>query len=358
VLGRRWFDQCKVVEPHRRTTRRCSAASRPFGREPRWQSLSKAGEEIGHRWQELPGEINRLAGKGESGQPAASLESLQSADALTRQIDGAGSLLLGQNPVEVDRRLKVEQLLIWQGPALLRRPLVRRGPAGEPYYRLVGCFYLEDAHRLDTRQDPRPSVQQLQQKLRLPGGAALSRRRLSAADHRAAFHPGLPARTGDKAAIPEGFAVAWLDVGKGLQAISPAGPARMVRGVGGDKPSDPVVATLSSPYLDQVESQPPLSPRVEKSGVTLQGLYRGQRIAQATNIDLFALANNIWYLQPLPPNGSIAVRASLELQTRFGDSNATIAIVLDCSAAWPPRKARPGGQTRSLTRRRGRSGRC
>src|SRR5439155_13741190 len=134
----------------------------------------------------------------------------------------------------------------------------------------------------------------------------------------------------DKAAIPEGFAVAWLDVGKGLQAIAPAGPARMVRGVGGDKPSDPVVATLNSPYLDQVESQPPLTPRVEKSGVTLQGLFRGQRITQPTNIDLFALANNIWYSQPLPPNGSIAVRASLELQTRFGDSNATIAIVLDC----------------------------
>lgn len=344
VLGKRWFDQCKVPDAHAETYQEVLRQLQTSSVEG-WQALASAGEQIGYRWQELPGEINRLIGKANQANLSLMLEDLRGADTLTRQVDGAGSLQVSQNPVQFFRRIGVEQLLIAQGQRTYEDHWFAEDPQAEPYYRVAGLLYLEDAQRLDPRQGPRPAIQQLQQKLRQPGKLVCRADGYLQLTTEQRFNLNYQLAPDENTSVPDGFAVTWLDVGNGLQAITPSGAGRLVRRVGGDKPSEPVVCTLKSPYLDKVESQPPPLPRVEKTGVTLQGLYRGQKIAQPTNIDLFALANNIWYRQPLPPNGSIAVRSSLELQTRFGDSNATIAIVLDCSGSMGPPEGENYGPT-------------
>src|SRR4029077_12108743 len=106
--------------------------------------------------------------------------------------------------------------------------------------------------------------------------------------------------------------------------------------VGAGAAADAVRCLLSSPLLNRSESEPPPAPKVEPSRVAVRGLFRGQQINYQSDVNLFPLADNVWSRPPLPQLGSIAVRASDPLQDRFGASNGSIAIVLDCSGSMGP----------------------
>ena len=58
VLGRRWFDECKGTSLESSSTVRGRLES--LDNEPSWrESLARAGDQVGVRWQQIPPEINR-----------------------------------------------------------------------------------------------------------------------------------------------------------------------------------------------------------------------------------------------------------------------------------------------------------
>ena len=101
----------------------------------------------------------------------------------------------------------------------------------------------------------------------------------------------------------------------------------------GDKAAEALTYDITSPVLTSAEEEPPPSPIVEQTSLTLRGYYRGQRLAEPTPVDLFPLADNIRAELPLPRMGSVAVRAPAAVQQRFGAGNGAVAIVLDCSGS-------------------------
>src|SRR5262249_4255832 len=145
--------------------------------------------------------------------------------------------------------------------------------------------------------------------------------------------------------VPAGYPVVWGDAGAKLQLLSPAADERQVRQLGAERSSAAVRCQLTSPFLREADANPPRTPQVATTALSMHGLYRGQQLERQTQLALSPLAAVIRYQSPLPRTGSVAVRASSAILDRFGSSGGAIAIVLDCSGSMGP----PAGQAWSAT---------
>ena len=148
--------------------------------------------------------------------------------------------------------------------------------------------------------------------------------------------PGLPAASG--------FPVVWVDPGRDFRRSRPRRgiglPSHSARG-----PRRRSSARSRVPALAQAEEAPPPAPRVEHSTCGMRGLFRGQRFAVETAIDLHLLPEQVVGRHPVPPGASLSVRAQDGVLDRLGTSSGAIAIVLDCSGSMGPAAGQAWGPT-------------
>jgi hypothetical protein len=336
-LGQAWFDQS--AGPERENFLLADNRLQTFLVQPRWwESLAHVGDGVGLAYRSLPGTINQQVETAKTAKLADARAALQIADLLCRQITGAESLLLTSNPTDLYRRASMVGLLFWQATRTLHDHWFALDTTADPYYRVSGQLYINDASQLDPRPlqgQAKQEFQNLQKLLDQPGRLTLAgpaRRDLTSAQPATFQYQVQPA---ENAWLPDGYPVFWIQPGKQLEVVSPAQASRLVRRVGaapGDDPTN-VTCDVVSPLLQQAEANPPATPQADPTTLTFTGVFRGQKIQQVVRVNLYPLPDITVRALPPPQTGSVAVRAAKEVMTRFGASTGHIAIVLDCTGS-------------------------
>jgi hypothetical protein len=338
VLGQHWFDVCPSDRPHKETFAQVQRRLNTFRVDTDWwNSLAAAGEEIGERWLGLPAQINTSMSDVAHARLDTTIATLDKVDTLGRIVDGVGSEILSANPASRCRRAGMISLLVWQAERTYRDHWSGEDPQAEPYYLVAGRRYLDDAGQVDFRTgpavQPRTMVKNERDRISEPGrlGFAGPKRFQLTSEQQFTVRFNIGPEKG--ANVPEGYPVAWLDIGPNLRPVGTQATQRLVRHVGGDKAPEVLTYDITSPVLTSAEEEPPAAPTVEQTSLTLRGYFRGQRLTKLTPVDLFPLADNVRAELPLPRMGSVAVRAPADVQKRFGAGNGAVAIVLDCSGS-------------------------
>ncbi len=337
VLGRRWFDLCKVdeLETYEQVRHRLDV----FAVEEDWEtSLTAAGNQIRQRWQQMPGTIKASVATSRTADRPQAHELLQTAARLGRQVDGPASLALADNPADAYRRLLLQDLLLWQTERTFNDHWFAEDPSAEPYYREAGLAFLSDAECLDPHTK---AIQQWRAKLDQPGTLVLKVPPQLELTSEQRVRVACRLEPAKGAFVPPGFPVVWVEPGKLLRLVDPEPGQRLLQQVGKDQPGNPITCTIGSPVLDEAEADTSATPGVRKTTLTLKCLYRGQRINATLPVNLHLVADTVVCRHPLPQRGSVAVRAAPQLHQRFGDGNGAVAIVLDCTGSMGPPKEQP-----------------
>jgi hypothetical protein len=337
VLGQRWFD---ADEAGKLKFDAALGMLKPSAEEKfRWDALRGVGDATGRRWLALPETIDRRCAEAEAN-PDRAAEALRQAERLARQLDGAA--ILATRPAEGARRWRVQSLLVWLAQRTwLDHWFGEKDKADDkPYYVTAGGAYLTDARDLVPKG---AEILAMQEKLNRPGtltftgppAQALTSEMRQDLEYRLVRSPG--------ADVPPGYVTAWPEPGRSLELVRRDLPPSVTLELG--KEPDPEAAfAVASPVLLAAEgNNPPRTPRVEATAFTLRGFYRGQVFAERTPVDLHPLAETVRTQYPPTPRGTLAVRADEEVVHRFGDSDGTIVIVLDCSGSMGPPRNQPFG---------------
>lgn len=337
VLGTPWFDEACGTngESFAQVRHRLDV----FSVEDRWwQSLAVAGEQIGRRWQRMPEDIGQRVDRAAKADFAKRCELLRSADRLTRVLEGAAELEPAGRPARLFRRALLQGLLVWQAERTLDDHWFAEEPSEEPYYRVLGLAYLDDADTLGPSPD---GVKRLREALNQPGTLEFSSVDPLELTTQPEFSVTAALKPSDGARVPAGLPALWIESGPSLALLEPAESARQVRRLDAQGHSDSICYRLESPRLTQSETHMPARPKVESTEVTLCGLYRGQPLRLKVPVRLHLAADRLQSRFPPPEKADLAVRASPELHRRFGEGNGAVAIVLDCTGSMGPAKGKP-----------------
>jgi hypothetical protein len=338
-LGKRWFDACKPGELE--TFEQVHSRIDTLVAAPNWgETLAKAENQIGARWQQMPVESNtRTEGALKSAVDPAR-EALQFADRLGHLMDAGSGSLLTRDPVQDYRRLMFLGFLNWQAQRTFEDHWFDLDPRPDqpPYYRTAGTLYLDDARKLTPQAQRLQAVEELQKKLNQPGKLLVdgpARLNVTSEQRFAVTYRIQPPQD---EFMPLGNPVAGIKIGKDLQLVNPSEADRAVHALTGkDQPLAPISVSLESPMLLKAENSPPAPPTPVPSNITLAGLYRGQLVEKETRVTLYP-SPEIARVQPPPPEkASLAVRAEPALLQKFAPNKGALAIVLDCSGSmWYP----------------------
>lgn len=337
VLGKRWFDEapCEKDESLDQILHRLEV----FAVEQRWwDSLNRAGESIGRRWQCIAQAIGSRLSEATKAAGSTRRDLLFSADQLARLLDGAAELKLQDPPSYFYRRQLLGELLIWQARRTLEDHWFAEDPSDKPYYQVLGLAYLADAENLGAETK---EVELLREKLNRPGTLTLATVDALELTTQPRFAVTATLKPTEGAYVPAGMPAVWIEPGKSVELIEPDEASRQVRSLDAKGNSDSVQYVLRSPLLQQCETKMPDGPKVDSTEVVLCGLYRGQRIRVSVPVHLHLAADRLLGRFPEPEKASLAVRAPLELQRRFGEGNGAVAVVLDCTGSMGPEKGQP-----------------
>ncbi len=84
---------------------------------------------------------------------------------------------------------------------------------------------------------------------------------------------------------------------------------------------------------------------VAQTTLVFNGLFRGQQLRVASDVQLHLRADVTVDRFPAPAKASVAVQASRETHLRFGDGHGAVAIVLDASGSMGPARGQPFSPT-------------
>jgi hypothetical protein len=208
-------------------------------------------------------------------------------------------------------------------------------PDDKPYYQRAGLAYLADALKQVSRSTEVEKAKERLNRpdmLRIVGPAELAL--TSELDQALTYRV---ERLPEPAALP-GLPVISPQPGPALELARPD-TARWVPHEGDERTS----FVVKSPILRATEKDnppPPRLPHAESSSLTVRGFFRGKSFELQTAIELHTRAEVVRTKRNSAPRGTIAVRADEEVFHRFGDSDGTVVIVLDCSGSMGP----PSGQ--------------
>jgi hypothetical protein len=344
LLGPRYFDEWPGDRPE--TFKQVAQRGETFVVEEQWwNSLTEAGEQIGLRWRHLPEEITALTGGRKAAAPPNPLAA-QTADRLCRFADSYGSLRLAHNAVEAYRHLLVQDLLLAQAERTRLDFWAAEDAALPPYYLAAANAYLADVVRLGARHPGLAAARQRLDgmgKLELQGVDARPTEAGPAVQHLTSEDE-FPvqyrlAATGGP--VPSGFPVVRLEAGPSLEITTPSGGAKEWKDKG---PPLGLACLVKSPLTRQAEAEPPLTPAVTRTNLTVHGLYRGRHFTLPIPIDVHPAAENVLTDHALPPRATVAVRGPRTLQ-EFAGGRGALAVVLDCSRSMGP----PAGKEFSST---------
>lgn len=340
LLGPSWFDQCMGPEQGH-FTQAVQRLKTMTGQEKWWLAADQLGAQVGLCYQQMPAEINRQVQRAQQTDGPTARAALAAATRLARLIDSADGERVTSRPAELERRWRLQELLTGQAGRCWEDHWYAADPLAAPYYRTAGLLFVEDAERLAASPQTLPAeVRRQREQLEKPGGLALigpGRRDVTTEPR---FHLQYRLQPTPGADVPPGAPVVWAEAGKHLELLSPLAGSRETCPVGGDRSPAAVRCELSSPLLREAETNPPPLPHVEPTALRLHGLFRGQRISSETRIRLYPLPDVAVYQTPPPTDANLAVRAAPSILRRFGSTNGTVAIVLDCSGSMGP----PPGQ--------------
>ncbi len=336
ILGTRWFNEVAGAD-HENYTQARHRLDTFVVEENWWESLAKVGEQVGACWRQMPVEINRLVQLARTAERPAAMSALRDADRLARVVDGGDSLRILGHPAEEYRHRGLQSLLLWLGQRTWDDHWFAEDPTTDPYYRVAGLLYANDAARFDPRPKERQTeVLALQRRLMQAGGLTILGAARQSFTSEQRFGLDYRVAPAEGAEVPPGFPVVRVEPGKFLEVTDPAAGPRLPREIGAAAAAAGLKVQMRSPVLLEAEAKPPRVPRPESTTLSIHGLYRGQRLQRDTRIELYPLADVITYRQPLPEQGSVAVRADEATISRYGASNGAIAIVLDCSGSMGP----------------------
>lgn len=338
VLGERWFDACQGnnFESYDQVSHRLEVFE---VEENWWDSLAIAGDQVQQRWLRMPATMQKLVDESKHNDRATAETMLCHADLLSRKVAGTPAAQMSTDPAELFRNLQLQGLIIWQAKRSFSDHWFSIDPNQQPYYQRVGTVYLNDAQRLDSHWD---DIAALRKKLLAPGTIELLGPSQFDVTTQKQFFLNYKLQASEGAEIPLGYPVVWFEANKDLQLVEPRADIRLVRELGGQQPPATIRCTVTN--MEQVNAndatgKPALStsgPAMDASGITAQGLFRGQKLDAQTPVNLYLDAQVTVDRMPLPKIGSLAVRASSNLQQQYGDGTGAIAIVLDCSGSMGP----------------------
>ena len=335
MLGQRWFDACRVAEPesYAETQRRLAT----FAVDQNWeQSLNRAGKQIGLRWQQMAGEIDRLIKSYLTGEPDTDPGALQSADRLVRRLPATASLSISSNPVGLFRQRLVQDLLLWQAERTLQEHWFSEEPSDKPYYEIAGRTYTDDARNLVVTPRLLPPVSALEKRLAQPGKLQISgpqRLHLTSEQQLVATYQ---LDAGTNSTVPAGFPVLWMKTGPDLGLLTPNENTRYARQIEPGRSSDSVTCTVASPLVEQSETKPAPAPTTHETSLTVSGLFRGQKIELSTSILIDPDPEVLTRQHRADSLASVTVKADAGLPANLGASGASIALILDCSGSMGP----------------------
>jgi len=314
-----------------------------------WDSLQIAAQQIGQRGPRRTQNIQAALDLCRKAGPYDALPELSDADHLARYAGAAGILALTRSAPTAYRLALTEDLLYNQ----VRRTWLDHWAAWltarEPYYRVAGFLYLDDAQALlepsllgpDTRLPKLRADLQKDNALKIslasaPGWKSAPTAKAPAALHWTSEQEFALRYRFEAAGLTNGFATLWADVGLGLTVKDgPVPPQRVLRGLDGD----------ADVLLDfRLAHDNPAPPRVRETGFTVRGLWRGHVFDGQTPILIYPEAHTVVSEHPLPLTSSVAVRAPKELHDQFGAASGAVAIVLDISGSMGPIPGGPADQ--------------
>ena len=336
VLGRDWFDECArgKLENYRNVSRRLEN----FKVDERWwRSLTIAGHQQAVRWWTIASSINTDMERFDQEPLKTGALGLRDADRLMRQLDGSTTLPANaKNPVDSLRRLQVLRLLLWQAERTWQEHWYSENANAQPYFRVAGLMYTGDAGELVTLPEARKLVSEEAQKLKQSGRIEFVGPQKLTVTSEQRFAAGYHLALAKGAAAPPGLVAISVSAGESVTLLEPSSGGRLARQFGDKPTSSLLTCTMSSPLVEQAETKPPDIPTTKESTLTVDGLFRGQKIRLATTVSLDPVATTIAREYPTPRRGSLAVHSDPNVASDLGAGNAAVAIVLDCSGSMAP----------------------
>lgn len=342
LLGRDWFNETPGtgLENFEQVEHRLNN----FLVEERWwESLAVAGDQIGVRWASMPAQIDQWSSKFRHGGGADARVLLARTVDLTRRLPGSSQLTVSGNPVLDQRKQLIGEFLLWQARRTLNQHWYAEDPNAEPYYRTAGLLYTDDAMNLLSDFGGQQAVADMVRALQSPGDLAfVAPDSLDITSQQETFvEVSLEPVAG--ASIPPGYPAVSARVGTNVTLESPARNTRIRQQVGMDPTPDAITYTLASPLVTQAEVETPRMPNVNHSSLTLEGIYRGQRIRRVIDVQLDTVPSTIVRQYAPPTTGTLAVRAGAGIAQQYGASQGAVTFVLDCSGSMGPPVGQPVG---------------
>jgi hypothetical protein len=309
---------------------------------PWWREIAQAGDQIGSRWRRLVAQADALAAhEGSTAEFQAFQARLRKADRLARQCGGGmpGDPVPKVEAAALYRQTRVHDLLLWMAERTWRDHWYDEDPrAGRPYYLSAAARYLNDARALFPESPDVPRVQEkVERKDRLlligPPRIVLTSEPSREVAYRIAAE-------GDP---PTGLPVVRPRVEGDLRIEGESPGFRSLSWPAGGNFS---LAVFSPRIRSAAEDRELTVPTLLRAGLTLEGRFRGQEFVSSTEFEIHPLPDQVAIGPPPrdPPQASLAVRASGEVFSRFGEGTGAIAIVLDCSGSMLQRM--PSGRSK------------
>jgi hypothetical protein len=333
-LGKTWFELCK--SPTGELDKYSSVLMRMDtpADDGNWaNSISVGGSQIGIRWQQMPEEINARGDGAPKLKLGQAQETLEYADQLARIMDAGAKNVAVHDPVEEYRRLLFLSFLNWQAQRTYEDHWFDVESDFPAYYQETGKMLLDDAAKLVPQPERQQALEDLRKKLGQKGRLeAVGEPRINLTSE-LAYGVTYRVRPPKDETIPHGFPVVGVNHGPDLEFVDPREAERDVHELtGNDQPLTPISVRIRSPILEKAESNPPPRPEPVKTKISLDGLYRGQRIPGETPVNIYPLPELAQVQPQKPERASLAVRADPVL-LQHDPTKSAVMLMLDCSGS-------------------------
>ncbi|ODU01496.1 MAG: hypothetical protein ABS79_01560 [Planctomycetes bacterium SCN 63-9] len=340
VIGQPWYDDDRfdTASPGKIAKDSESLAAAKTAKDPR-ETLAEIGQRVGDRIREIGKALDDLIANEEPLKDwKGASDRLPEADRLCRRLDvhtplpSNDSLVLRASSML--RKLRCHDLLVWMAERTWLDHWYGEDPQARenPYYRVVGSRFIQDAADLFPQSSKTKQTQEI-----LNSKNSLGFEETKPIIFTSELSRSVDFRLVETGKVPEGVPVVKPEPGPGLEIQeNERGGYRMVHRRPGEGADQTITFNISSRQLRQSASDPKrLAPQTDRTTFGVRGFFRGQVFDRPTPVEIDPLPEIAIEGPgvPNPPEASMAVRADQEIVKQFGEGNGSVAIVLDCSGS-------------------------
>jgi hypothetical protein len=281
------------------------------------ERIAESGEQIAKSWEQLHDDIRKgLDALPKTGKLDEAKRDLKDPEYFTRIVPGGMFDLTSGNPADALRRLRTHDVLVWQARRAIADHYFADGEDPRAtYYEPAARAYLRDASKLveiasdaDLSNDRLALVSQVEKQELLPARLIAKGRATQPVTTERQFKVEWEiARDGP---VPDGVPMFWLGLDERLKAGNLKLPAARKPLTGAQK----VWYVLDKPAENG------------DAAAVLHGVFRGQRLAPRTNLQVYQAADVIAHRFPRPKDAAVAMWMK---NVTYG----AISIVFDASGS-------------------------